>query len=255
MIAIALQSGSNGNSIYVGSRGVGLLIDAGISGRQAEQRLTAFGIDIRQTAAVLISHDHHDHVRCAGVYHRVFGAPLYISEATHRVADGAVGLGRLREVRHFCVGETLAVGALRIETVPTPHDGADGAAFVVDDGRHRLGVLTDLGHVFPGLAEVVASLDGVLLESNYDPDMLQAGPYPAFLKARIRGDGGHLSNGEAADLLAGAAGKRLRWACLAHLSEQNNEPGLALESHQRRLAGRLPLAVASRYQASGPFEL
>lgn len=255
MIAIALQSGSNGNSIYVESRGVGLLFDAGISGRQAEQRLAVHGVEIRRTAAVLISHDHRDHVCCAGVYHRKYGLPVYMSAPTWQAARRAVNLGSFREERHFGVGEALSLGPLRIETVPTPHDGADGAAFVVDDGRVRLGVLTDLGHVFDGLAEVLASLNGVFLESNYDPEMLERGPYPFFLKERIRGPGGHLSNPEAASLLLDAGSGRLQWACLAHLSEQNNEPRLALESHQQVLGGRLPLTVASRYRATGPLVL
>lgn len=255
MIVITAQSGSNGNAIYVESAGVALVIDAGISGVQARTRLAALGVDIRQAAALLISHDHSDHVHAAGVYHRQFGLPLYMTAATHRAAQRSVGLGQLREVRHFRAGETLSFGPLRVETVPTPHDGVDGAAFVIDDGRVRLGVLTDLGHVFAGLAEVLASLDGVLLESNYDPTMLDKGPYPPRLKARIRGDGGHLSNAESAALLAGLPAGRLRWACLAHLSAHNNTPEVALATHQERLEGRLPLTIASRHVASGPMEL
>src|SRR5690606_35401006 len=124
-------------------------------------------------------------------------------------------LGKMGEIRFFRAGETVELDSLRIETVPTPHDGVDGVGVVVDDGARRLGILTDLGHVFPGLAEVVASLDAVFLESNYDPQMLDEGAYPLFLKERIRGSGGHLSNQEAAVLLRDAAQGRLRWACLA----------------------------------------
>lgn len=255
MIAIALQSGSNGNCIYVESRGVGLLFDAGISGRQARQRLAAMGVDIGCVRALLVSHDHNDHVRCAGVYHRQFGLQVHMSEPTHHAARHAARLGSFREVHHFRVGESLSFGPLTVETAPTPHDAADGAAFVVDDGRVRLGVLTDLGHVFAVLPDLLGSLNGVFLESNHDPEMLERGPYPAFLKQRIRGPSGHLSNTEAAELLRGVAPGRLAWACLAHLSEQNNTPGLALETHQRVLGDRLPLFVASRYQATGPLEL
>ena len=111
-----------------------------------------------------------------------------------------------------------------METIPTPHDGVDGVVFVVDDGKHRLGILTDLGHVFADLEAVIGSLDAVLLESNYDPDMLANGPYPEWLKERIEGPGGHISNLEAAELLLKAASKRMKWACLAHLSHDNNTP-------------------------------
>jgi phosphoribosyl 1,2-cyclic phosphodiesterase len=246
MIAIALQSGSNGNCVYVEADGARLLFDAGISGQQAERRLAAFGRDIRSVDAVIISHDHRDHVRCAGVYQRKFGLPLWVSEATLDAATRRRPLGRLAAVWHFRPGESIAFGDAAVHTLPTPHDGADGAAFVVETAGTRLGVLTDLGHVFDGLRGLMADLDGVLIESNYDPTLLAEGPYPAHLKERIRGPGGHLSNVEAAGLLRDHAGPRLRWACLSHLSEANNTPGVALSTHREALNGALPLQAASR---------
>ncbi len=254
MRVIPLQSGSNGNCVYVEAGGVRLLIDAGISGKQAQLRLAEHRIDIRAVDGVLISHDHSDHARSAGIFQRKFGLPVYATERTMAAARRRYELGQINDVRTFRRGEIVRVGDLRIETLPTPHDGVDGAAFVLDDGTHRTGVLTDLGHVFDGLADVLRTLDGVLLESNYDPEMLRTGPYPPGLQRRIRGDGGHLSNCEAAHLLA-EHGERLRWACLGHLSEENNCPDLAMETHEQILQHRLPLHVASRYQASGPFEL
>jgi phosphoribosyl 1,2-cyclic phosphodiesterase len=157
-------------------------------------------------------------------------------------------------VRHFASGDVLRVGGVAVETHPTPHDGADGVVFVVEAEDRRLGVMTDLGHVFDGLAEVVASLDAVLLESNHDIEMLESGPYPAFLKRRIRGRGGHISNSEAANLV-GDRGDRLRWACLAHLSEENNDPALALRTHRDLLCERFPIHVASRYEAGQVLEV
>ena len=154
------------------------------------------------------------------------------------------------EIRTFVPGESLQLGGLTVETIPTPHDSVDSVGFVFDDGRDRLGVLTDLGHVFDDLTEVVHSLDAVLLESNYDPDMLAVGPYPEHLKQRIRGPGGHLSNHEAATLLQAAFQSRLRWACLAHLSEQNNEPQLALDTHRQIIGNGNSVTVASRYSVS-----
>ena len=251
MIAISLQSGSNGNSIYVEDGGVRLLFDAGISGARAKARLAAHGVDIEDVDAVIISHDHADHVRCAGVYARKFKLPVWITEPTLRAAAAKGGPGRIPTVRHFQAGQTLDMGPVRIETIPTPHDGVDGVAFVVEGGSGRLGILTDLGHVFEGLSAIVNSLDAVFLESNYDPEMLRRGPYPRFLKRRIAESGGHISNAEAAALLGGA--RRLRWACLAHLSEQNNDPDLALRTHRDMIGGALPLFVASRYEASSPF--
>jgi phosphoribosyl 1,2-cyclic phosphodiesterase len=254
MRAISLQSGSNGNCVYVEGGGASVLIDAGISGKQAEDRLAGFGVDIRTVGAVILTHDHRDHCRCAGVFHRKFHLPIVTTPRTLQAATRALSLGDLGEVRTFHAGDTLAVGDLRVQTISTPHDGADGVAVVLADDSHRLGVLTDLGHVFNGLADVVASLDAVVLESNYDPEMLRRGPYPEFLQERIRGPGGHLSNAESAGLLA-AAGGNLRWACLAHLSEHNNDPRLALRTHRRIVGERLPLWVASRHEPVGVLEL
>ena len=255
MDVISLQSGSNGNSIYVEADGVRLLFDAGISGVRAERRLSACGRDIRQVDAVVISHDHSDHVRCAGVYHRKFHLPLRVTAETLRAAAARYPLGPLGDVRPFRAGAAMRFGSVRVQTVRTAHDGADGVAFVVDDGRRRLGILTDLGHVFPGLGELIASLDAVLLESNHDREMLANGPYPGSLKRRVRGPGGHLSNVEAAELLRSAAGARMRWACLGHLSEQNNSPDLALETHRSILGRRLPIRLAGRYAATEVMRL
>ena len=255
MVVIPLQSGSNGNSIYVETDGVKLLFDAGISGRQAELRLAAYGRDIRRIDGVLISHDHADHVCCLGVYSRRYGLPVYVTAKTLRAAADRYCLGRLKDVRSFQAGGPITFGHVRVETIRTPHDGVDGVAFVLDDGERRLGILTDLGHVFDGLARLVGTLDAVVLESNYDPDMLANGPYPEFLKRRIAGGGGHISNVEAAELLHRAAGTRMQWACLAHLSEQNNHPDLALTTHRQLLQERFPIHVAGRYEPAGVFSV
>ena len=251
MKAIALQSGSTGNCIYVEADGAALLFDAGISGVQAEQRLAAHHRDIRNVNAVIISHDHRDHVACAGIYQRKYGLPVYMTPKTYRAAGRRCPLGNITDVRHFRAGDTLSFSRLTVETIPTPHDAADGIAFVVTAGRKRLGILTDLGHPFNGLGQIIRSLHAVFLESNYEPDLLQNGPYPPFLKERIRGPHGHISNHEAAELLRAAAGK-LKWACLAHLSEQNNSPQAALRTHRGIARPDYPLHTASRY-AAGDF--
>ena len=252
MYVISLQSGSNGNCIYVEAGGVKLLFDAGLSGIQVKERLALHGRDVEAVDAVLISHDHVDHSRSMGILHRKFGLPIYATAKTYEAAS-RYNLGKLQDLRHFQSGETLRFGKVVVETIATPHDAEDGVVFVVDDGKHRLGILTDLGHVFSGLADVIASLDAVLLESNYDPDMLANGSYPAWLKERIAGPAGHISNVEAAELLA--ISKRLKWACLGHLSQDNNTPKLALATHRKILGERLPLHVATRHEASGLMEV
>ena len=244
MNLLSLQSGSNGNCIYVEAGGARLLFDAGISGRQAAERLAAAGRDITRVDALIISHDHADHVRCAGIFQRKFGIPLYVTEKTLRAASSSHDLGALREVSHFRAGGSMQFGRVRVETIPTPHDGADGVAFIVDDGESRLGIFTDLGHVYDDLKSALSSVDAALIESNYDPDMLRNGRYPRYLKNRIAGPHGHLSNIESAELVA-RYGTRLRWACLGHLSGENNTPELALGTH-RSINGSMTYHLAGR---------
>ncbi len=256
MIAISLQSGSNGNCIYVETQGIRLLFDAGISGVQAAERLAAHGRDIQRVDALIISHDHGDHIRHAGVFQRKYGIPIYVTPATLAAAASRCTLGKLKDVRHFRSSDKLTFGEVAIHAIPTPHDGADGAVFIVDSGAKRLGIMTDLGHVFKDLTALVSSLDAVFLESNYDPRMLAAGPYPFYLKQRIKGPRGHLSNVESAELLRSAAGaQRLKWACLSHLSEQNNHPQVALRTHRSVIPDSLTLYIADRYAVSDIFSL
>ncbi len=253
MQVIALQSGSNGNCIYVRAGRSELLFDAGISGRQAQARLAAVGVDICRAAGLFISHDHVDHMKSAGVYQRKFAIPLHVTEPTLH-AGRRHRLGELSEVHHFRGGDRVNIGDAIIETHPTPHDGADGVCFVVEAEGKRLGVMTDLGFVFPELEELIATLDAVVLESNYDPDMLATGPYPQSLKQRIRGEGGHISNIEAAELVA-RFGRRLRWVCLAHMSKDNNTPQLALQTHRAIAGVDRPVHLATRYEPSPMLDL
>lgn len=255
MKMLILQSGSNGNCIYVEGGGVRLLIDAGISFRQAKSRLALRGIDIHQVNALLISHDHRDHIRTLGVFQRKLAVPAYVTERTLAAGQQWSPLGQLGEIRFFQPGQLIHLEGLKIYTIPTPHDAVEGVAFILDDGEDRLGIFTDLGHVFGELRRLMPTLDAVLLESNYDPQMLQQGPYPPWLKRRIQGPRGHLSNQESAQLLRSALGARLQWACLGHLSENNNTPELALQTHQQILQGDLPLWVASRYEVSHVFTI
>ncbi len=252
MRTFSLQSGSNGNAIYVEAGDVRLLFDAGISGKLAEGRMRVHGRDIRDVTAVIISHDHVDHIRCAGVFHRRFKLPVYMTGRTH--AAIRCNLGTFSDLRHFQAGDRLEFGSVTVHTIPTPHDAADGVAFVVEHERRRLGVMTDLGHPFDALCRALPELDAVYLESNYDAEMLASGPYPAYLQARIRGNGGHLSNDECAALVRRCC-QRWKWAALAHLSHDNNRPDLALDTHRRQVGATLPLHVASRYDVGDMLEV
>lgn len=252
MRTFALQSGSNGNCIFVEAGDTRLLIDAGISGRQAKLRLAERGLSIYDIDAVLISHDHADHVRHAGVYQRLYKLPVYMTPATH--AKAAPLLGKCSNVKHFRAGTDFAIGDITVKSVRTPHDAVDGVAFVLEQDCKRLGVFTDLGHPFAALTAALEYVDAAYLESNYDPEMLATGPYPWRLQQRITSAAGHISNGEAADLLRIAA-RRLKWACLAHLSHENNSVDCALATSRATVGRDFPLAVATRFGVSAELSL
>jgi len=248
MRTFSLQSGSNGNAIYVEADSVRLLFDAGISGALAERRMAVHGRDIRDVDALIISHDHIDHVRCAGVYQRKFGLPIYMTRRTQSATW--CRLGKLSDVRYFQSGDSVSFGHVVVHTVRTPHDAADGVAFVVECEGKRLGILTDLGHPFHGLQNVLEQVDAAYLECNYDPEMLETGSYPPVLKARIRGEGGHLSNDESASMLRVCGHRRPKWIAVAHLSQENNRPELAVTAQHAAVSRDYPVHHASRYEAS-----
>lgn len=253
MRTFSLQSGSNGNSIYVEANGVRLLFDAGISGLTAERRMALHGRDIRDVDALIISHDHIDHVRCAGVYARKYALPVYMTQRTLEATW--CDLGAIPDLRFFNSGDRLEFGHVVVHTIRTPHDAADGVAFVVECDQKRLGILTDLGHPFAGLQELLGEVDGAYLETNYDPRMLERGSYPLHLKSRIRGPGGHLSNHEAAALLKSCGRRRPKWMAVAHLSEDNNHPDLAVAAQHDAVGRTYPVFHASRNRVSEVFEV
>jgi phosphoribosyl 1,2-cyclic phosphodiesterase len=248
MEVITLQSGSSGNCVFVRSGDTYLLFDAGISGIKAESRLAKYGYDIRDCHGLVLSHEHSDHISGAGVFHRKFGLPVYASLRTWNATRAKPSTGCMGSANHFVSGEPFQIGSLRIETLRTPHDAVEGVCFVIEDtvSGQRFGLLTDLGHVFRGLHEVICTLDAVLIESNYDDQMLRDGPYPQHLKNRISGKGGHISNEDAVELLDRCHSSRLQWVCLGHLSAHNNSPEVALATHRERHGDRFPIFCADR---------
>lgn len=253
MLVCALQSGSNGNCTYVEAGAVKLLFDAGISLHRANTRLARWNRTLRGLHGLIISHGHGDHIRCAGTFHRTLGAPLH---ATRGSIDAMRNLlPKRRDVRCFRPGDVLDFDGVVVRTIPTPHDADESVAFVIEHAGRRLGLLTDLGCPTLELAAAMPTLDAVIIESNYDPQMLANGPYHDDLKARIRNGRGHLSNTQAAELLALCDRGRLTWALLAHLSEHNNDPQLALATNRRVLGDAFPLAVAYRDTPTGMLEV
>lgn len=225
----SLASGSSGNAYLVYSAGTALLLDAGLSGKRIVDALASVGPYQDRLQAIVISHEHGDHVRGAGVLSRRLNLPLYITRGTWEASRNYIGAVGEENLRFYEAGSVFVVGGLQLTAFSIYHDGREPAHVVVDDGRNRLAVLTDTGFVDQAMADVLSSCNGLVLEANHDPDMLATGPYPALLKRRIRGDKGHLSNHQAARLAAYLAEKgRLRKLQLGHLSAVNNTPELAV---------------------------
>jgi len=253
MLAVALASGSNGNAIHVQTEDASLLFDAGVSGKLLERRGLARGVDVAQVDAVLLSHSHGDHVSGVGVIARRYGTPVRATAATWRRIG--TRLGPIEERGRFRAGETIPFGRTLVHTIPTPHDAEGSVAFVVEAEGVKLGVLTDLGHPHPRLLDVFGELDGAFLESNYDPEMLARGPYPWFLKDRIAGPGGHISNTQCADIVATAAKPDLQFVVLSHLSGNCDAPGLALACTGDRVTDGPDVHLAPRDDASPRLSL
>ena len=224
----SLASGSSGNATLVEARAgrqtTRLLIDCGLGRCALDVVLQAAGVAIAELDAIFITHEHGDHTGCVKSLVRHHPVPVWMSEGTWR-GMGCPDLGILRRTAR--AGEDFELGAMMCRPFAVPHDTLEPLQIRCSDGQAHLGVVTDLGHV-PGA--VLAALEGctaLLLESNHDTDLLQRSPYPPFLKRRVGGDRGHLSNAQAATALATLNHKSLGVVVAAHLSERNNEPRLA----------------------------
>lgn len=221
-----LGSGSKGNSVYIESDGTGLLIDNGFSGKELERRLTSIGRNLDKISAICLTHEHNDHVSGAGIISRRCKIPVHANVGTFRGAEKKTG--KLHRRVEFNTGDTVAIGNLEVQSFAVSHDTADPVGFVISDGKQYLGYCTDTGMVTRLMKLRLSGCHGLIIEFNHDPEMLRNGPYPLMLQQRVRSNQGHLANSEGAGLVAEILHSRLRYCVLAHLSETNNSPALAL---------------------------
>jgi phosphoribosyl 1,2-cyclic phosphodiesterase len=217
-----LGSGSRGNGTLIASNDTYVLVDCGFSLRETERRLDRLGVSGKQLSAILVTHEHADHVHGVGLLSRRYGVPVYLSAGTAR------GMRKPVEVAGALKGgEGLQVGALSIDVVSVEHDALEPTQFVFNDGQRRFGLLTDLGSYCPSVLQSYTGLDALMVESNHCRDMLARGHYPYFLKQRVGGERGHLNNHQAANLVSELGWQDLQHLVLAHLSSKNNLPHLA----------------------------
>lgn len=224
----SLGSGSEGNALVVETGSTRILLDCGFGLRDACRRLEQKGLSAAQIDAVIVTHEHADHLSGAARFARHSGAALWM---THGTLQQALRTNDpLPDVRILDSHESFAVGELQVQPFPVPHDAREPVQFVFSDGRHRLGVLTDTGSITAHITLMLDGCDALVLECNHDPELLRNSRYPPFLKQRIGGQFGHLDNSAAASLLSRIDCSRLQHLVAAHLSQQNNTPQLALNA-------------------------
>ena len=231
-----LGSGSRGNAALVRSNGAAFLVDAGLSARQITKRLETYGVRPQDLMAIVLTHEHIDHIRSAGTLARKWNLPLWTNKATYTASQKTIG--KTPEWMEIEVGLPFHIGGIRVEPFSTPHDAADPFGLICndEDGR-RVGFATDMGFVTNLARQRLQGLQGLVLEFNHDVEMLINGPYPWPIKQRIRGKLGHLSNEDAAKLLKNIVTADFEWLICAHISQENNENRLLLETARKALKG------------------
>ena len=218
----SLGSGSTGNATLVESSGLvpfRLLVDCGLGIRQLQMRLGEAGLQANNIDAVFITHEHGDHIGCALALSLRHSIPVWMSQGTH-AAIGSPDFGGLLRIARD--GDPIDLGGLEVMPFTVPHDAREPVQLTCTDGAARLGILTDLGHATPHVLKHLQDCDALLLECNHDTDMLAQSAYPDFLKQRVGGQYGHLSNTAAADIIRSVMNQRLQHVVAAHLSAQNN---------------------------------
>lgn len=228
----SIASGSSGNCIYVGSETTHLLVDIGISGKKAESGLHELDLTGRDIDGILITHEHADHIQGLGVIARKYEIPIYATPGTIEAIKSYKPLGKLEEdiFRPVKEDEKFVIKDLTINPMKISHDAAQPVGYRISYGSRKVAICTDLGTYNDYTVESLRGMDALLLEANHDINMLQVGPYPYYLKQRILGDKGHLSNERAGQLLTRLIHDDLQAVLLGHLSKENNMPELAYEA-------------------------
>ena len=255
-----IASGSSGNCIYVGSDNTHVLVDAGMSGIKIKSGIDSLGLDMGDISAVLVTHEHIDHICGLGVLARKYNIPIYATGLTKEAIQRVKSVGRIDEELFcsICPDESFELGDLTINPIGISHDASDPVAYRIDNGDKSAAVMTDLGCFDEYITEALKGLDSILIEANHDVNMLQVGPYPYPLKQRILSETGHLSNESSGRLLSEILHDNMKAIYLGHLSKENNIPELAYETVRMEIQASdtpyggndFPLYVAKRSEVS-----
>lgn len=233
----SLASGSSGNCYYLGTAEYGILIDAGVGIRTIKKVLKEYGVDFSKILAVLITHDHADHIKTVGCLGEKFSIPVYATEIVHK------GIEKSRYVEETLIHSRriiykeipFEIRDFQITAFEVPHDSSDNVGYHIVFGNHKFTIATDVGHITEIVGKYLRLANHLIIEANYDEEMLRFGAYPAFLKERVSSPTGHLSNREAAEFLAANYTDQMKDIWLCHLSRDNNHPELAFKTVDIRL--------------------
>jgi phosphoribosyl 1,2-cyclic phosphodiesterase len=231
----SIGSGSKGNCLVAQAGGTCVLLDCGLSAREAERRLARLGIAPADISGILITHEHDDHAGQAYPFAAQHRIPVWLTHGTQAALAQSGKVAGDVDTRTILGRDAFAIGDLQVLPYTVPHDAREPVQFVVSDGAFRLGVLTDIGASTAHVEATLSGCDALVLECNHDHDMLWGGGYPKWLKERIAGPFGHLSNAASEKLLAALDRSRMQHVLAAHLSQQNNRPGLAREALARAM--------------------
>ncbi len=228
----SISSGSSGNCIYVGSDTSHILIDVGISGKRASAGLDLISVDPKELTAILVTHEHSDHISGVGVMARRYRCPVYGTRKTLGAMLESRSIGKIAEEQLFYIeaGSSFEIGDITVTATPSRHDAVDPVFYTFVSGNRKISVATDLGTYNDDIKTALSGSNALFIEANHDIRMLEAGPYPYFLKQRILSDIGHLSNENSGRLICELAHEGLQDVILGHLSHENNMPDVALES-------------------------
>lgn len=227
----SLGSGSKGNCTLIETDGTTILVDCGFSMRETERRLQRLTREIEHVRAILVTHEHGDHVRGVASLAKKYDIPIWSSRGTAKAAK----LEDLAQWNCIDIHQQFEIDAIQIQPVPVPHDAKEPCQFVFSDGDWRLGVLTDTGSITPYIEEQYSACDAFILEANHDEEMLAKGSYPNSLKQRVGGNYGHLNNSQAKDLLTAIDITKLQYLVASHISDKNNTVALARDKMSEAL--------------------
>ena len=237
---ISLASGSSGNCYYLGTENNGILIDAGIGIRTIKKTLKEHNIPMESICGVFIPHDHADHIKAVGHLGEKMHIPVYTTARIHAGINRSYCMTEKlsSSIRYMEKGEPMMLDDFRLESFEVPHDGTDNVGYCVEVGDKVFSFLTDLGEITPIAAHYICKANYLILEANYDEEMLMMGPYPKYLKERIVSKTGHMSNADTAEFLAEHITEKLRYIWLCHLSKDNNHPELAYKTVEWKLKNK-----------------